>query len=268
MKKWALTSVFFLMEYRMKGLNLSLKRHSMIIWVVLHVRRKFQFWSWFQNVAATGMKEYTVQSRNLRRVDYNLRRQKLLHQGKQTSLQSEFIDRVQMMLAYLNNLWPPGPRPHVTPLYTRAPKFLNSSSLKCDVIDRQLLVQNKWNTLCVSCVQSPYFYGSLLCKKNWNFFIISGRFGICAFLKDLPKTSHDPASLTLDLPFATDRLMTFTVTGIFKERENGDDAVRHFNRFNIWTHRFWTFNKLWRFKEKCLEFQFQVEDTKLFDIDI
>jgi hypothetical protein len=60
--------------------------------------------------------------------------------------------------------------------------------------------------------------------------IISGRLSIFTFLKDLPKTLHDPTSFTLDLPFATERLMTFTVSGVFKERENGDDAIRHFNR--------------------------------------
>ena len=36
----------------------------------------------FQNVAATGMKEYTIQSRNLCRVNDPMRRQKLLHQGE------------------------------------------------------------------------------------------------------------------------------------------------------------------------------------------
>ena len=59
---------------------------------------------------------------------------------------------------------------------------------------------------------------------------LSGRLSIFTFLKDLPKTLHDVTSFTLDLPFATERLMTFTVSGVFKERENGDDAVRHFNR--------------------------------------
>ena len=66
-----------------------------------------------------------------------------------------------------------------------------------------------------------------------------GRLKIVSFLNDLPKTEvrshlcisgvkfitnlplhsqHDMNSFTLDLTFATDRLMSFTVTGCFRER--------------------------------------------------
>jgi len=62
--------------------------------------------------------------------------------------------------------------------------------------------------------------------------LFQGRLGIVALLKDLPKTRHDPSSFTLDVPFATDRLMTFTVTGVFKEQE-GDQSMRHFNRMFV-----------------------------------
>lgn len=59
-----------------------------------------------------------------------------------------------------------------------------------------------------------------------------GKLSIISFLNDLPKTSHDFNSITLDLPFATERLMTFTVTGLYKERKH-DNPIRHFNRMFV-----------------------------------
>jgi len=55
---------------------------------------------------------------------------------------------------------------------------------------------------------------------------------IIGFLDKLPKTQHDLTSFTLDVPFATDRLVTFSVTGAFRER-NGQPhpfSIRHFSR--------------------------------------
>jgi len=40
---------------------------------------------------------------------------------------------------------------------------------------------------------------------------------IVAFLNNLPKTEHDPSSLTIDTGFVSPALLTFVVTGIFRE---------------------------------------------------
>jgi len=57
-----------------------------------------------------------------------------------------------------------------------------------------------------------------------------GRLPIVSFLSGLPKTEHDPTSFSLDLPFTSDSLMIFTVTGMFRERETKGKSVRFFNR--------------------------------------
>merc|ERR1712083_559521 len=53
---------------------------------------------------------------------------------------------------------------------------------------------------------------------------------IIGFLDKLPKTQHDTTSFTLDIPFATERLVTFSVTGAFREREKSHQPIRHFSR--------------------------------------
>jgi nuclear RNA export factor len=58
-----------------------------------------------------------------------------------------------------------------------------------------------------------------------------GRLPIVSFLSGLPKTDHDATTFTLDLPFASKTMMTFTVTGVFKERESKYSGIRHFNRY-------------------------------------
>ena len=54
---------------------------------------------------------------------------------------------------------------------------------------------------------------------------------------ELPKTRHDLDSFTLDVPFATEAMFTFTVTGVFVDRTTAKanyEAVRHFSRsFNL-----------------------------------
>ncbi|CAB4064679.1 NXF [Lepeophtheirus salmonis] len=60
-----------------------------------------------------------------------------------------------------------------------------------------------------------------------------GRFTVVSFINSLPKTLHHPDTITLDVPFATERLMTFTVTGLFKEREKKGEPIRHFNRMFV-----------------------------------
>jgi len=57
-----------------------------------------------------------------------------------------------------------------------------------------------------------------------------GRLQVVSFLSSLPKTQHDPTTFTLDVPFASEKLMTFTVTGMFKERDVKNDRIKHFNR--------------------------------------
>lgn len=66
------------------------------------------------------------------------------------------------------------------------------------------------------------------------------RLQIVGFLDKLPKTQHDLTSFTLDVPFATERLVTFTVSGAFRERlaaaagaASTIPAVRHFNRMFV-----------------------------------
>ena len=65
-------------------------------------------------------------------------------------------------------------------------------------------------------------------------YLRKGKLAICAFLAELPKSEHDVTSFTLDIPFATDRLMSFTVSGIFREPENqggpAGQIIRHFSR--------------------------------------
>lgn len=53
---------------------------------------------------------------------------------------------------------------------------------------------------------------------------------VVGFLDKLPKTQHDFDSFTLDVPFATERLITFTVSGAFREREVTPQPIRHFSR--------------------------------------
>jgi len=69
-------------------------------------------------------------------------------------------------------------------------------------------------------------------------FLKKGKLAICAFLTELPKTEHYKASFTLDVPVASEKLLCFTVSGIFREYENEDgrileNIIRHFNRVFI-----------------------------------
>merc|ERR1719153_264791 len=57
-----------------------------------------------------------------------------------------------------------------------------------------------------------------------------GRLSVVAFLTKLPKTEHDMNTFTLDVPFTSEGLMTFTVTGCFRERGTKNTNIKHFNR--------------------------------------
>ena len=62
-----------------------------------------------------------------------------------------------------------------------------------------------------------------------------GRLAIVAFLVELPKTPHDLSTFSLDVPFATERLVTFTVSGVFMETGHAanNQPFRHFNRMFV-----------------------------------
>lgn len=68
-------------------------------------------------------------------------------------------------------------------------------------------------------------------EKKRHDLLRQGKLQVVAFLSKLPKTEHDRSSFTLDVPFTSATMMTFTVTGLFKERDTKHkDSVRHFNR--------------------------------------
>ena len=59
-----------------------------------------------------------------------------------------------------------------------------------------------------------------------------------SFLNDLPKTEHDMSSFTLDIPLVDPKLMSFTVTGCFRERSTSNLSadqrpLHHFNRMFV-----------------------------------
>ncbi|XP_048883414.1 nuclear RNA export factor 1 isoform X1 [Brienomyrus brachyistius] len=60
------------------------------------------------------------------------------------------------------------------------------------------------------------------------------RLNVVAFLNELPKTQHDIASFTVDVSTCTNTLLSFTVSGVFKEVDGRSrDAVRAFSRIFI-----------------------------------
>ena len=58
----------------------------------------------------------------------------------------------------------------------------------------------------------------------------TGKLSVVAFLEKLPKTEHDMNTFTLDVPFSTESMMIFTVTGCFRERGTKQTGIRHFTR--------------------------------------
>ncbi|KAG9346482.1 hypothetical protein JZ751_006793 [Albula glossodonta] len=57
------------------------------------------------------------------------------------------------------------------------------------------------------------------------------RLNVVAFLNELPKTQHDTASFNVDVNTYTDMLLSFTVSGVFKEVDGKPrDSVRAFSR--------------------------------------
>ena len=67
-------------------------------------------------------------------------------------------------------------------------------------------------------------------KKRYDL-LRRGKLQIVTFLTKLPMTEHDLSTFTLDVPCNCLSLMTFTVTGLFREGDTQlKDCVRHFNR--------------------------------------
>ena len=60
-----------------------------------------------------------------------------------------------------------------------------------------------------------------------------GKLSVVAFLDKLPKTEHDLNTFTLDVPFNSETMMIFTITGCFKERGSNQNNIRHFNRYAL-----------------------------------
>ncbi|KAJ8246975.1 hypothetical protein GJAV_G00257370 [Gymnothorax javanicus] len=60
------------------------------------------------------------------------------------------------------------------------------------------------------------------------------RLNVVAFLNELPKTQHDTASFNIDVNTVTNILLSFTVSGVFKEVDGKSrDSVRAFSRVFI-----------------------------------
>uniref|UniRef100_A0A674BU08 Nuclear RNA export factor 1 n=1 Tax=Salmo trutta TaxID=8032 RepID=A0A674BU08_SALTR len=90
-------------------------------------------------------------------------------------------------------------------------------------------------------MQNPSRYPLASYSLNYlNTFVLSAtrfrllkhtRLNVVAFLSELPKTQHDTASLIVDVNTFTNTLLSFTVTGVFKEVEGKSrDSVRAFCR--------------------------------------
>jgi len=67
-------------------------------------------------------------------------------------------------------------------------------------------------------------------EKKRHDLLKTGKLSVVAFLEKLPKTEHDMNTFTLDVPFSTESMMIFTVTGCFRERGTKQTGIRHFTR--------------------------------------
>ena len=63
--------------------------------------------------------------------------------------------------------------------------------------------------------------------------LICGRLGIAALLNQLPQTQHDSSTISVDINLVTPDMMSFTVTGVFKEPASKQSTVRAFSRVFI-----------------------------------
>jgi len=62
-------------------------------------------------------------------------------------------------------------------------------------------------------------------------FLKLGNANVIKFLNDMPKTKHDLNSFTLDIPIGNERLISVSLSGIFRERIRGENQpLRHFHR--------------------------------------
>ncbi|KAK2589192.1 hypothetical protein KPH14_002004 [Odynerus spinipes] len=57
-----------------------------------------------------------------------------------------------------------------------------------------------------------------------------GRLPVVSFISEMPRTRHYLNTFTMDINLITEGIMLITVTGLFKELNTKDEAVRYFNR--------------------------------------
>ncbi|XP_066582089.1 nuclear RNA export factor 1-like [Prorops nasuta] len=57
-----------------------------------------------------------------------------------------------------------------------------------------------------------------------------GRLPVVSFISELPRTTHNLNTFTMDISLVADTMMLITVTGLFKELDNRDQPNRYFNR--------------------------------------
>ncbi|XP_051167579.1 nuclear RNA export factor 1-like [Leptopilina boulardi] len=57
-----------------------------------------------------------------------------------------------------------------------------------------------------------------------------GKLPVVSFITEIPRTKHDLNSFTMDLSFVIEGMMLITVTGLFRELDTKDTALRFFNR--------------------------------------
>ncbi|KAG1674367.1 Nuclear RNA export factor 1 [Nymphon striatum] len=94
-----------------------------------------------------------------------------------------------------------------------------------DSADRQPLLQ----------AYSDHCIMSLTATNQRKKLLRQGRLSIVAFLCELPKTQHDRSAFIVDINFVAPQLISFTVSGLFKEFEKEVDVpqrspIRSFNR--------------------------------------
>ncbi len=89
-------------------------------------------------------------------------------------------------------------------------------------------VKMKCNFIKYFCLPRPY------CRSR---LIHRGKLNIVSFLNDLPRTEHDTANLCVDVHFSADTIITLSLSGLFRERQDAQHGqpLRHFNRMFVLT---------------------------------
>jgi len=106
-------------------------------------------------------------------------------------------------------------------------------SMHCSYLKHNVSTDNPINKL------SMYFADSRNLVRQMDKFrrtrlVHEGKVDIVNFLNRMPKTTHDLNSFVIDMPLAVDAFISFTLSGVFKERGGRHASVRAFQRtFNI-----------------------------------